>query len=94
MYAGNATVFNTIMRWPLLAIPAAVVVVAKTVPVEAPKAPPPPPPAVVAPAPVPAPKVVPVETLCPPAAQLTKKELAKLTPRQRGELKVKGCIKG
>jgi hypothetical protein len=36
----------------------------------------------------------PVETLCPPADKLTKAELNKLTPKQRGLLKVKGCIKG
>lgn len=96
MYAGNSTVVNTVMRWPLLAIPVAMVVVAKTAP-EPPVAPPPPVPVVVAApaAPVKAvPPVLPVETLCPPANKLTKAELAKLTPKERGLLTVKGCIKG
>lgn len=91
--AGNATVVNFLMRFPVLVPVAVAVGVATVVPKEAPPPPAPAPVVVAAPAPAPV-ALKPVEELCPPAEKLTKKELAKLTPRERGILKVRGCIKG
>jgi len=93
--AGNATVVNFLMRFPVLVPVAVAVGVATVIPKEVPPPPPPAPVVVAAPAPAPAPVVLkPVEPLCPPADKLTKAELAKLTPKDRGILKVRGCIKG
>jgi hypothetical protein len=96
MYSGNAVVVNLAMRFPWLVPVVAAVGVVVAIPKEVP--PPPQPVPVVAkatPVPVPAPIVLkPVEALCPPADKLTKAELNKLTPKERGLLKVKGCIKG
>jgi hypothetical protein len=91
MYSGNSVVVNFLMRFPVLIPVAAAVGIATVVPKEVP--PPPPPAPIVAPAPAPI-VLKPVETLCPPADKLTKAELAKLTPKERGVLKVRGCIKG
>lgn len=96
MYSGNAVVVNFLMRFPVLIPVAAALGIATVVPVEAPPAPVPvvaqvAPPVIVPPVP----KVLPpVETLCPPKEKLTKAELAKLTPKERGVLTVRGCIKG
>jgi hypothetical protein len=98
MYAGNASVVTFLMRFPVLIAPAIALGIVTTVPTLQPAPPLSPPPvvAVASPAPaVPTLKVLPpVESLCPPADRLTKKELAKLTTKERGQLKAKGCIKG
>lgn len=96
MYSGNATVVNFLMRFPEVIPVALAVGIITAAPAPVPAPPPAPAPVVVAaPAPAPAPVVAkPVETLCPPQAKLTKAELAKLTPKERGILKVRGCIKG
>lgn len=97
MYTGNAVVVNLAMRFPWLIPVAAAVGIAVVAPPPAP--PPPTPVVVVAPPPTPvAPPVAkvipPVEKLCPPPELLTKAELAKLSKKQRNQLKAKGCIKG
>lgn len=102
---GNAVVVNFLMRFPIL-IPVAAAVGISTVAINKEDTPPPAPPVVerVVEAPQPAPPVVvvpappprvePPQLVCPPSDKLTKKELAKLTPKERGQLKVRGCIKG
>lgn len=94
MYSGNAVVVNLAMRFPWLVPVAAAVGLAVIVPKEVPPLPPLPVVAKVPPAPA-APTVLkPVEALCPPAEKLTKAEVNKLSPKERGLLTVKGCIKG
>jgi hypothetical protein len=108
MYSGNAVVVNFLMRFPVL-IPIAVATgITAVVPAETPPpvpvpvvakgepASPPVTPPIARPLPDVPKQIVlkPVEPLCPPATKLTKAELNKLTPKERGLLKVKGCIKG
>lgn len=103
---GNAVVVNFLMRFPAL-VPIAAAAGITTVAVKETS---PPPVAVIeqkievpplvpltvveAPPPVVIPRPAPPVLVCPPADKLTKTELSKLTPRERGQLKVRGCIKG
>ena len=98
MYAGNATIITWLMRFPIL-VPAVVTVGIVTL-VEQPPPDPPivPPPATIA---VPEPITVvphitprPVEILCPPIEELTRKALAKLPQAERNRLRAQGCVKG
>jgi hypothetical protein len=98
--AGNATVVNLLMRWPL--ITAATVAAAVVLPPVLPKIEPlvalvstPSPTVVVPPPPAPVPPLarpVPpsIDVICPPI-----KDTAKLSKKQKQELKARGCkIKG
>ena len=91
MYAGNSTIVNLFMRWPILVPIAAAVGIATTVPEVV--APPPPPVVVVAPPPpvvVSKPKPPPIETICPPYDKT-----AKLHAKEKQALRARGCaVKG